>query len=97
MPPSAPRRALVLLLPSLMWLPAVLPVPIERAAANQEQSPATESPVSGPACTQACCPRVPGDPGTPQALLSDACGRSFPCHCLQYGAEGDLVKNLGSS
>ncbi|XP_063109130.1 nucleobindin-1 isoform X3 [Cavia porcellus] len=46
MPPSASRRALVLLLPSLLWLPTVLPVPIERVAANQP-SPATESPDTG--------------------------------------------------
>ncbi|XP_008682743.1 nucleobindin-1 isoform X1 [Ursus maritimus] len=48
MPSSGPRAALVLLLPPLLLLRAVLAVPLERGAPKQE-SPATESPVSGPA------------------------------------------------
>ncbi|CAD7692382.1 unnamed protein product [Nyctereutes procyonoides] len=47
MPSSGPRAAL-LLLPPLLLLRAVLAVPLERGAPKQE-SPATESPVSGPA------------------------------------------------
>lgn len=47
MPPSG-RRAALLLLPPLLLLRAVLAVPLERGA-SKEESPATESPVSGPA------------------------------------------------
>ncbi|KAF3814819.1 hypothetical protein GH733_017095 [Mirounga leonina] len=48
MPSSGPGAALLLLLSPLLLLRAVLAVPLERGAPKQE-SPATESPVSGPA------------------------------------------------
>lgn len=47
MPPFGPRAAL-LLLPPLLLLRTVLPVPLDRGP-SKEESPATESPVSGPA------------------------------------------------
>ncbi|KAI2592163.1 nucleobindin 1 [Homo sapiens] len=50
MPPSGPRGTLLLLpLLLLLLLRAVLAVPLERGAPNKEETPATESPVSGPA------------------------------------------------
>ncbi|KAM9633328.1 nucleobindin-1 isoform 2-T4 [Trichechus inunguis] len=48
--PSVGLRAALLLLPSLLLLlRTVLTVPLERGAPKKEESPATESPVSGPA------------------------------------------------
>lgn len=48
MPSSGPSAALLLLLPPLLLLRTVLALPLERGTPKQE-SPATESPVSGPA------------------------------------------------
>ncbi|KAG8521398.1 hypothetical protein J0S82_017932 [Galemys pyrenaicus] len=68
MPPPGTRAA-VLLLPPLLLLRAVLAVPLERAA-PKEESPATESPVSGPALLSSQVfaaalqfPRTPVAPG----------------------------------
>lgn len=46
MPTSVPRGAPFLLLPPLLMLSAVLAVPVDRAAPPQEDSQATETPVS---------------------------------------------------
>lgn len=68
MPRSGPRAAL-LLLPPLLLLRAVLTVPLEREA-PKEESPATESPVSGPVLLSSQVsavalqfPRTPVGPG----------------------------------
>lgn len=68
MPPSGPSAAL-LLLPPLLLLRAVLTVPLERGP-SKEESPATESPVSGPALLSSQVfavvlqfPRIPVAPG----------------------------------
>ncbi|XP_037675759.1 nucleobindin-1 isoform X1 [Choloepus didactylus] len=49
MPAAGPRAALLLLPALLLLLRDVLAVPLERGAPKKEESPATESPVSGPA------------------------------------------------
>lgn len=49
MPTSVPRGAPFLLLPPLLMLSAVLAVPVDRAAPHQEDSQATETPVSSSA------------------------------------------------
>lgn len=54
MPTSVPRGTPFLLLSPLLMLSAVLAVPVDRAAPHQEDSQATESPVSMPAL----CPTV---------------------------------------
>lgn len=97
MPSSGPRAAL-LLLPPLLLLRAVLAVPLERGAPKQE-SPATESPVSGPALFSsqvfASGTTIPADSRRPWVDTSPTdAPRSWPASlCSPRGF--DVLKNSG--
>lgn len=90
MPSSGPGAALLLLLSPLLLLRAVLAVPLERGAPKQE-SPATESPVSGPALLSsqvfASGTTIPADPRRPWVDTSPtAAARSLPAILCSPGA-----------
>lgn len=82
MPLSGPRAAL-LLLPPLLLLHAILAVPLEREVTKE--SPATESPVSGPVPLPSqvlAGGRQSRGPTAPGGYFPDAHGVEFAGHSL---------------